>query len=357
MGSRPITRAFTRAAGAVDRAVLSALNLGGRGERAQAVALSHNERMKALGEFARVYDRVELLDDDAFFCSPRPDLSIRAQRSSSHVWDLSWASEYEPFCADVRDRYLSRTANRTAWARVFRAGPPRPAVVLVHGYRGGQWAIEERQWPIRWLYARGFDVALFVLPFHGRRADGGAPPLPSSDPRFTNEGFRQTVFDFRALSAWLRAQGSTHTTVVGMSLGGYTTSLLATLESNIDACMPIVPLASIADFARAQGNLGQGAECEAQHQGLERVNRVVSPLARPLRVPKHRTIVVGAEADRITPIRHAERIADAFDVPLMRIQGSHLLQWGRDKAFRAFCQTLEADGILPPRQKQQDQEE
>lgn len=356
MGLRPITRALSHAAGAVDRAVLSALNLGGRGERAQAVALPHNERMRALGHFASVYDKAEYFDDGGFFCSPRNDLTVRAKRSSAHVWDLSWVSEYEPFSADVRDRYLSRSANRTAWARVFRAGTPRPTVVLIHGYRGGQWAIEERQWPIRWLYARGFDVALFVLPFHGRRADGGAPPLPSSDPRLTNEGFRQTVFDFRTLSRWLRAQGSTHTAVVGMSLGGYTTSLLATVEPDIDACMPIVPLASIADFARAQGNLGKGAECEAQHQGLERVNRVVSPLARKLRVPKHRTIVVGAEADRITPIGHAERIAESFDVPLLRIAGSHLMQWGRDKAFRAFCRALEADGILPTRAPENDLE-
>ena len=65
---------------------------------------------------------------------------------------------------------------------------------------GGQWLLEENQWPLEWLLRRGLDVALPVLPLHAARAGShrGAR-FPSSDPRLTNEGFRQAVTDIRTL--------------------------------------------------------------------------------------------------------------------------------------------------------------
>src|SRR5262249_1396975 len=152
-------------------------------------------------------------------------------------------------------RYLAHVANRTAHARL-RLGPrPRPAVILIHGYLGGHYGMEERAWPVAWLDRKGLDVALPILPFHAPRGDGRAPPLPSGDPRVTNEGFRQAAHDIRALAAWLRARGAPSVGVMGMSLGGYTTALLATLEPTLAFAVPMIPLASVADFALEQGRL------------------------------------------------------------------------------------------------------
>ena len=124
---------------------------------------------------------------------------------------------------------------------------------------GGHHAFEQRVWPVEWLGRLGLDVALFVLPFHGRRADPTRkrpPPFPGSDPRMTNEGFRQTVADLGDLMYWLRARGHPAVGVMGMSLGGYTTALFATVEPELAFAVPIIPLASLADFARDQRRLG-----------------------------------------------------------------------------------------------------
>jgi pimeloyl-ACP methyl ester carboxylesterase len=354
-----MSRVLGQAAEVVDRALVSAMQLRNTSERARAEALPHDERIRLLEVVAEAY-RSGHGDPGVFFPSPPPIAprssfvrALGARRPPrgelAGVYDLAWESRYEPFDAGVRDKYHSRTPNRTAHARVYLAGPPRPAIVLVHGYMGGQWALEERQWPIGWFFKRGLDVVVPVLPFHARRGDGGPPWLPSSDPRVTNEGFRQAMHDIRGLVGWLRARGAPAVGAMGMSLGGYTSSLLATVERELAFVAPMIPLASVADFARDQGRLGEGAGAEAQHAALERANWVVSPLARPLLVPTERTVVLAAASDRITPLAHAERIGAHFGVPVTTFSGGHLLQVGRGDAFRAVGRMLEAAGIMSRR--------
>ena len=290
---------------------------------------------------------------------PAIDPVLRSVRNESppksppmEVWDAHWPSPFEPYLAEVATKYLSRIENRTARARLFLGdAPKRPAVIALHGYMGGQWILEEAQWPIAWLARRGLDVALPILPFHALRggARRGAPPFPSADPRLTNEGFRQAVADIVSLARWLRARGAPHVGVMGMSLGGYTSSLLATVSRDIDFVMPMIPLASIADFAREQGRLGTGDQADIQHAALERANWVVSPLARPLALPASRALVVAAEHDRITPSAHAQRLASHFGCELLTIPGGHLVQLGRSEAFRGFATMLEREGIIAPR--------
>ena len=58
---------------------------------------------------------------------------------------------------------------------------------------------------------------------------------------------------------------------MGMSLGGYTTALFGDRRIRLAFAVPIIPLASLADFAREQGRLGETPhETELQHRALER---------------------------------------------------------------------------------------
>ncbi|MCW5832015.1 MAG: alpha/beta hydrolase family protein [Labilithrix sp.] len=343
-------------AGLVDRAVVAAMQARGRHERARADAMPHDERIATLAEIHRVYEGDALVADASRFfpAPPRTELALRRVRHG--VWEAAWPSAFEPFLSDVAARYLSRVENRTARARLYLAGAAdavttRPALLAVHGYMGGQWLFEENAWPIEWLLRRGLDVVLPVLPLHAGRAGAhrGAPAFPSSDPRLTNEGFRQAVTDIRTLVRWLRERGAPKVGVMGMSLGGYTAALTATVTDEVDFVVPMIPLASIADFAREQGRLGDGPRADEQHAALERANWIVSPLARSLRVPHSRALVVAAEYDRITPLAHATRLARHFGCEMLTIAGGHLLQIGRPDAFRALAALLEREGIVAPR--------
>lgn len=296
-------------------------------------------------ETLRLLERLDarFRDDtlDGFFDAP-PAISpgerrVRALAGDGHVHDLSWTSSFAPRDAEVASRYLSSRENALAVARRFAGRARRPAVILVHGYMAGSFAFEERIWPIARLERAGFDVVLFTLPFHGLRARlglGAVPEFPGRDPRVNVEGFRQAVFDLQCLVDFLLRDGHPRVGAIGMSLGGYTASLLASIESRLDFLVPVIPLSSLADFAREQGSLSPLPDVQdAQHRLLESIYRRVSPVARPARVPPERCLVIAAKADRVTPAAHARRLATHLRAPLHSFYGGHLLQLGRAEAF------------------------
>jgi len=318
-------------------------------QRSRAEGLGHGERMEALDGVRQEYGRDEYLSEpDKFFpqggSSEGRQARVRSPDLGVEVVDLRWKSEFTPLGQGVAARYKAHTENEVALARLMlRRHERMPAVVLIHGYLGGELSIEERLLPAEWLFEQGLDVALFVLPFHGERRRGklNRPVFPSSDPRFTIEGFRQAVGDFRWLKRWLLARGAPSVGVMGMSLGGYTTALLSTLEADLSFAAPLVPLASIADFARAGGRfVGTEEEQRQQHEALEGAFRVVSPLGRPVALGPGRVLVLAGEADRITPVSHAERLAAHLGAPLELFPGGHLLQVGRDRAFEPLSRLI-----------------
>jgi pimeloyl-ACP methyl ester carboxylesterase len=342
------------AAAAVDRAVsLAAYAQTASQRRGSAESLDHAQRLQALARLREIYAP---FGDDHLFRSARPIAPEWQRHRELHdggeIVDLRWDSAHDTLLPDISDRYHALADNRRAAARLWLHPEPRPVVVLVHGYLGGHHRFEERAWPTSWLYRIGLDLALFVLPFHGLRGRShrGPPPFPGSDPRMTIEGFRQALGDLRDLDGSLLARGHPAVGVMGMSLGGYTTALAATVDPDLAFAVPFIPLASIADFARDQGRLGRTPEEEAQqHFALECVYRPVSPVHRAPKLPPERLLVVAAEHDRITPIAHAERLAQHFDAPLERWHGGHLLQLWRTSAFRRVGRFLGDLGLLPPR--------
>ncbi len=340
-----LTSLSSGAAATVDRAATFAASASSRRARRSSAAeqLTHAERIAALDAITDAYR------DDAglFFRGPREiDPTLYRQQPLQatpslrvEVADAYWRSAYTCFLPELDERYGKYTQNHSAAARLFQApsAERRPVIVLIHGYLGGQYAAESRIWPVKWLLKRGLDVALFVLPFHGVRQAPerrGPPPFPGADPRVTNEGFRQAMGDLRDLIGFLRGRGHPQVGVMGMSLGGYSTALLATLDAELAFAVPLIPLASLADFARDHGRLGSQRESQSQHAALDRAHRVVSPLHRPLRLESHRVLVIGAEADQITPIKHARRLANHFHTTMETWPGGHLLQLGRSDAFR-----------------------
>lgn len=329
--------------------------------RSSAESLDHGARMEALERLAALHASAPYdAPPEAFFGAagepgPMREVRVRSLGDAGEVVDLSWRSGYEPASRDdaVRARHLDRRANHVAHARLWRhAGRPRPTALLIHGYLGGAYAVEERAWPMRWMFERlGLDLALPVLPFHGPRGERGRrPALPASDPRLTVEGFRQAIWDLVTLRRELSRRGAPAVGVMGMSLGGYTSALMMTVDDALAFGAPIIPLASIADFARDAGRLvGAPDERAAQHAALEAAHRPISPLARPSRLAAERVVVVAGRADRITPAAHAERLAAHLGAPLTVFHGGHLLQFGRRDGFREIARMLARLELTAPR--------
>jgi pimeloyl-ACP methyl ester carboxylesterase len=351
-------------------------------------SLAHAERLAGLALFEAFYDRPEL--ESALFPQPSA-ISPEVRRSGrtsdgGDLLELRWDSAFEPLWSDAAldacleqiarrdmnaaaelrataerllprtgnfaERYFAVVENRTVHARWYRhAGAPRPCAVLLHGYAPGALALEARVWPVEALYRGGLDVLLTVLPFHGPRRDprrGLRPPAfpVAGDVRIGIEGMRQLVADHRALFDHLQRAGAPAIGVMGMSFGGYSAALLATLEARLQFAALLVPLAYVEPRAWNEPPLLGSVEIERERVALRRAQRVVSPFARASRVPSERCAVIAGELDRVTGVAQAEALASHLHAPLHRFAGGHILQLGRGRAFAHVYSMLERAGLM-----------
>src|SRR5204863_873737 len=138
------------------------------------------------------------------------------------------------------------------------------------------------------------------LPYHGRRAPHG--PRRSGEPFFdidlvrTNEAFAQAIYELRALLRWLRAAGTGPVGAFGMSLGGYMTALLASVEPELAFAVPMIPLTSLADMMWSEGDgdprLARAIEHGWSLAALRDLFAVHAPLGRaPLVPPAGRLLI------------------------------------------------------------------
>jgi pimeloyl-ACP methyl ester carboxylesterase len=221
---------------------------------------------------------------------------------------------------------------------------------VLHGWGGGTPWITERSFAVGYWLRHGFDVVAFALPFHGARAPGQSGVLfPSPNPLRTNEAFGQAVFDLRALAAWLRAKGSSAIGVMGMSLGGYTTALWASVAPSLAFAVAMIPAVSMASLMWRHGEASP-ARRRAVTAGitedlLAAAFAVHAPTTRPCAIPRDRRFIIAGRGDRITPPDQAERLAAHWDVGVTWFDGGHLAQLGRSDALRATRRRLGALGL------------
>jgi len=356
-----ITRLGSNIGGMIDGAVLKALRH--RFTRRPSVVSPQDQilaegadvdRRAALVEAIEHYERPDV--QASFYPTPAlPDVAQKKQGvlERGRVLDLTWPSAYEPSLPAIRDHYLSYERNRVARARLFMHDvPARTLIICLHGYQGGSFFIEERAFQARWLYTLGADVALFTLPFHGLRHDAGAPSWPSPNVVRTTEGFGQAIYDLRALVLWLRARNpQLAVAACGMSLGGYTAALWATIDA-LDFLAPIIPVASWAEMMWSHGHAEHRALAERDGIDLpllQRAMKLVSPLDREPKVLPSHVLVQSARGDKIAPPEQAERLAQHFSGVHLGFTGGHVLQLGRRDAFVALAQRLALVGLIDRR--------
>ena len=351
--------------GVVDGAVLGALRLRflrGSGGRADADALAasggEHDRRALLQQAVDYYAQPAVRA--GFFQAPPPISPTLRRRGrlddDGEVVDLGWPSPFEPHWEAVRPDYLRWQGNRRSRVRAYLHGrPTKTALICLHGYQGGSFFLEERAFQARWLYSLGLDVALFTLPFHGVRAQGGGPSWPGPNPVRTNEGFGHAIYDLRALVSWLRGRPGAEQqriAVVGMSLGGTTASLFATTDA-LDFVAPMIPVASWPELLWSHGE-GQADRLRAERDGitldlLQRAMSIVAPLERPPLLAPERVLVLSSMGDRIAPPEHAERLARHFGGVHVTLPGGHVLQLGRREAFSAIAQRMALLDLIPRR--------
>jgi pimeloyl-ACP methyl ester carboxylesterase len=347
---------LTRASAAIDRGVVRFIEhmaprpaRGARGDRDNHHATPGDVRTRLIA-LAAAYGDGTLGVPSRFFPAPAvPDMTITPLGDGpleTQVVDLRYASDYEPFLPAARDQHLRAAENLTAHARWWTSGRGRPTIVMIHGWGGGNQWVTQRTFAVPYWLRHGYDVAAFVLPFHGDRAAGAmrsGAGFPSASPLRTNEGFGQAIHDVRALAQFLRARGSTAIGALGMSLGGYTTALWASVAGpgelgGLDFAVAMIPAVAMGPL---MWRLGEHTPAHARavkagvtQELLTEALVVHAPTTRPARLSRDRLFVIAGRGDRITPPAQAERLAAHWGVDVRWFDGGHLAQLGRGDAIR-----------------------
>ena len=285
------------------------------------------------------------LENPAIGSDPRLDLPVER---------VSFQSEYEPRPEEPgRARWLGFERNRVARAWVLRhRDRPRPWIFCIHPFQLGSAPLTLRAFPIRWLHRKlGLNVVLPVLPLHGSRRTGwkSGDRFLAAEHMNTVFAMAQTIWELRRLAGWVRREGATSVGCYGLSLGGYTTALLASVEPAIDCAIAGVPATSFLDLERR--HTPPYARTFTELAGVdwaatERVFSVISPLAMKPHPPRERLFLFAGLGDRLAPPDHVRALWRHWERPRIHwYDGGHLSsRW--DPGVRRFLgEALVAGGL------------
>lgn len=294
-------------------------------------------------------------DPSAVFHAPDPATARRVKvhrgapglprLDGGHAELLRFRSPFVPLQPEVRREYAKLRENGTAWAQHWRhEDGPRPTMCVIHGFGASPFWFNTLFFELRWFFAQGYDVLLYTLPFHGRRRSRFAPvngaELFSHGFAQFNEAIIHAVHDFRVFADHLERSGVTRFGVTGLSLGGYTSALLAAVEPRLDFVIPNAPVTWVPqildEWVPASVVLGLAARTGVVD--LERVEASIavhSPLTYAPLVPWDRRMIIGGLGDRLAPPEQSTLLWEHWDRPKLRwFPGSHVLHVGRGTYLR-----------------------
>jgi len=300
----------------------------------------------------------------AFVDEPLETRELSAERVRSLAGGCArrrqFRSDYRPYLklADESPEVCGRIGRRDPiriehWEH--ESQPTRGTVIALHGFAMGRpsmgaVALFASQW-----FERGLDVVLVTLPEHGERAPDSA--------RFSGECFavphvarlaeavRSAIYEVLVVRNWLRSRSSAPVGLLGLSLGGYLTSLAAGLSEDFDFAVPIVAPACMGDLAwrlfRETRHCREGGAASIDEGLMRACFRVHSPLAHPLRVPKERVLIVAGRGDRVVPPQHPTALWEHWgEPPIHWFNGGHITPFGRARVLDAISGHLASLGIL-----------
>lgn len=354
------TRLIVEGAAASDVLVRTALS-----SAVTAAALPWALSRAARGEHERLEFYDQLPRDPAVVFERPPD-GIAVESSRGNPWSfrapggsvrvLRFQSPFTALNPAVRDEYADHVRNATAVAQYWRHDEgPRPTLCVIHGFGASPYIVNSAFFALPWLYGRGYDVLLYLLPFHGsRRAHVTAANgfgLFAHGPAHFNEAMLQAVYDFRIFIDHLQANGIEQVGVTGLSLGGYVSALLGAVEDRLSV---VIPNAAVVSVPKLVGSwfpfpvalaiaswLGR-----ADYGDLERTFAIHCPLSYASVLPTERLMIIGGLGDRLTPPEQSRLLWEHWGHPRLHwYPGNHILHVNRAAYLREMRRFMEGVGF------------
>jgi pimeloyl-ACP methyl ester carboxylesterase len=279
--------------------------------------------------------------------SSRPAGPLAEWIARGTVDNISFASSFTAINPAMRKQWSALESNNIVRAQHWRHDDgPRPTLCVIHGFMGSSYLLNGRAFALPWYYRAGYDVLMYTLPFHGRRAEKLSPfsgfgYFASGLSGFA-EAMAQAVHDFRSIVNYLRHTGVDRVALTGISLGGYTSALLASVDDRLEAVIPNCPVVTPAtmfdQWFPANKLVGLGLRLSSiSHDELTAGLSYHCPLNYQPLVPKDRRMIITGLGDRMAPPHQALMLWKHWDRCALRwFPGSHVLHVSQLDYLRAM---------------------
>lgn len=304
-------------------------------------------------EFERVVDRLQRYLDPEVLAQPErllappaelPRIATvhrralhRGRREVGSEEHLSFATPYTPLDLEYAQEYAGypEVARTHVWSWRHRE-PAAATILLTHGWGVGAWWMHRFEYDVpRLFHELGLDVYFYLAPYHERRTPGhvrlSGSLHPSSDLVRTNEAFIQTAIELRTIISLILERNPAPLGMMGSSLGGYTSALLASIDERLSFVIPVLPPGSMAHLLWDHG-AGEGLRAQAEELGLTRERfhqfwALHSPLSYEPKVPWERRMIVTGLGDTLVTADHTRELWEHWDRPRhFRFPGGHAFQ-------------------------------
>jgi pimeloyl-ACP methyl ester carboxylesterase len=281
----------------------------------------------------------------------RPANPIAEWLANGRVHNIKFNSSFEAINPAMRDHWRRLTRNNVVRAQHWRHDDgPHPTLCVIHGFMGSPYLFNGPFFSLPWFFRSGYDVLLYTLPFHGKRAEkyspfGGYGYFAHGMTGFA-EAMAQAVHDFRSIIDYLQYTGVEKIALTGMSLGGYTSALIAAVEDRLEAVIPNVPVvtpeSSFDEWFPANKLVALG-RClsDISRDEFTAAAAFHSPLNYLPLIPKDRRLIITGLGDRLAPPEQAELLWHHWDrCDLHWFPGNHILHVSQPEYLRRMTRFM-----------------
>jgi pimeloyl-ACP methyl ester carboxylesterase len=281
----------------------------------------------------------------------RPASPIAEWLAKGNVHNIRFDSSFQAVNPALRDQCGGFTRNNVVHAQHWRHDDgPHPTLCVIHGFMGSPYLFNGLFFSLPWFFRSGYDVLLYTMPFHGSRAEKGSPF--SGYGFFANgfsgfaEAMAQAVHDFRSIIDYLEYTGVDRIGLTGMSLGGYTSALIAGVDDRIQAVIPNVPVVApdqtVDEWFPANKVVQLRSMLSNTDSELTRAaTQYSSPLNYPPLIPKDRRLIITGLGDRLAPPEQAEMLWEHWDRCAFHwFPGNHILHVSQPDYLRRMTRFM-----------------
>jgi hypothetical protein len=217
----------------------------------------------------------------------RPASLLAEWLANGTVDNISFRSSFTAVNPALRKQWRAFASNNVVHAQHWRHDDgPRPTLCVIHGFMGSSYLLNGLFFSLPWYYRSGYDVLLYTLPFHGRRAERFSP----------------------------------------FSGYGYFASGLAGFAESIPNCPVVTPAKLFDEWFPANALVGLGLRLANINRGeLNAGMSYHGPLNYQPVIPKDRRMIITGLGDRMAPPDQAVKLWEHWDhCALHWFPGSHV---------------------------------